>query len=89
MKPRAMWLFYAAWLPMCLLSFITSTVLGFIVVCLGVIVRLLELNLISRRQNLSELQRTTTELRAGRQESHVWLEKLRREANDDATRARH
>ena len=89
MKPRAMWLFYALWLPMCLLSFITSTVLGFIVVCLGVIVRLLELNLISRRQNLSELQRTTIELRAVRQESEVWLEKLRREANDDATRARY
>ena len=89
MKPRAMWLFYAAWLPMCLVSFITSTVLGFIVVCLGVIVRLLELNLISRRQNLSELQRTTRELRAVRQESEVWLEKLQREAKDDATRARY
>ena len=42
MKPRAIWLFYAVWMVVCLLSFATSTLLGFIAIGLGIALRLLE-----------------------------------------------
>jgi hypothetical protein len=42
MKPRAIWLFYAIWVVVCLLSFATSTLLGFITIGLGIALRLLE-----------------------------------------------
>ena len=42
MKPRAIWLFYAIWMVVCLLSFVTSTLLGFITIGLGIALRLLE-----------------------------------------------
>jgi hypothetical protein len=42
MKPRAIWLFYAIWMVVCLLSFATSTLLGFITIGLGIALRLLE-----------------------------------------------
>jgi hypothetical protein len=42
MKPRAIWLFYATWIVVCLLSFATSTLLGFITIGLGIALRLLE-----------------------------------------------
>jgi hypothetical protein len=42
MKPQAIWLFYAIWVVVCLLSFATSTLLGFITIGLGIALRLLE-----------------------------------------------
>ena len=42
MKPRAIWFFYAIWMVVCLLSFATSTLLGFITIGLGIALRLLE-----------------------------------------------
>jgi hypothetical protein len=66
MKSRSMAVFYALWVVMCLLSFITSTALGFVIVCLGVMIRLLELNLESARRILGEQRALKTELRAFR-----------------------
>ena len=51
-----MWLFYAFWLAVCLLSFITSTLLGFVTIALGVLIRLSELNLHAQREVLLELR---------------------------------
>jgi predicted Kef-type K+ transport protein len=42
MKPRAIWLFYAIWMMVCLLSFANSTLFGFITIGLGIALRLLE-----------------------------------------------
>ena len=63
MKSRALGFFYAALLVMCLLSFITSAALGFVIVCLGVIIRLLELNLENAKRILAEQRALKTELR--------------------------
>ncbi len=54
MKLRGMHLFYAVWIPMCLFSFITSTLLGFITICLGIMIALLEIIVERLRQVLAE-----------------------------------
>ena len=63
MKPRVMAAFYVVWTLMCLLAFATSTVLGFVLVCLGVLVRLLELMLQAMHRILAEQKALKTELR--------------------------
>jgi hypothetical protein len=63
MKPRALPVFYVVWTLMCLLAFATSTVLGFVLVCLGVLVRLLELVLQAMHRILAEQKALKTELR--------------------------
>jgi hypothetical protein len=63
MKPRAMAVFYIVWTLMCLLAFATSTVLGFVLACLGVLVRLLELVLQAMNRILTEQKALKTELR--------------------------
>ncbi len=67
MKPRWMWLFYVVWVVMCLLSSITSTVLGFVVVCLGMIIRLLELNLTARQNLIAEVRKLGRDIRIERE----------------------
>ncbi len=66
MKPRAMWVFYLIWIAVCLLSFATSTLLGFITVALGIGLRLLEIAVTILRDLLHETRQTRLELRAAR-----------------------
>ncbi len=66
MKPRAMWVFYLVWIAVCLLSFATSTLLGFITVALGIALRLLEIAVTLLRDLLHETRQTRLELRAAR-----------------------
>jgi hypothetical protein len=67
-KPRAMWIFYTytVWIAVCLLSFATSTLLGFITVALGIALRLLETAVAILRELLVETRQTRLELRAQR-----------------------
>jgi hypothetical protein len=67
MKPRAIWFFYAIWVVVCLLSFVTSTLLGFITIGLGIALRLLEqavglLNDLLIEQRLMRLELRTQRL---------------------------
>ena len=64
MKPRAIWLFYAVWMVVCLLSFATSTLLGFIAIGLGIALRLLEQAVGLLRDVLIEQRLLRLELRA-------------------------
>lgn len=64
MKPRAVWLFYAIWIVVCLLSFATSTLLGFITIGLGIALRLLEQAIGLLRDLLTEQRLLRLELRA-------------------------
>ena len=66
MRSRGLGFFYAALIVMCLLSFITSAALGFVIVCLGVMIRLLEIAVVLLRDLLNETRQTRLELRAAR-----------------------
>jgi hypothetical protein len=66
MKPRAIWLFYAIWMVICLLSFVTSTLLGFITIGLGIALRLLEQAVGLLRDLLTEQRLIRLELRTRR-----------------------
>jgi hypothetical protein len=66
MKPRAIWLFYAIWVVVCLLSFTTSTLLGFITIGLGIALRLLEQAVGLLRDLLVEQRLLRLELRTQR-----------------------
>jgi hypothetical protein len=66
MKPRAIWLFYAIWVVVCLLSFATSTLLGFITIGLGITLRLLEQAVGLLRDLLIEQRLMRLELRTQR-----------------------
>ena len=61
-----MWVFYLIWIAVCLLSFATSTLLGFITVALGIALRLLEIAVTLLRDLLHETRQTRLELRAAR-----------------------
>ena len=61
-----MWVFYLIWIAVCLLSFATSTLLGFITVALGIALRLLEIDVTLLRDLLFETRQTRLELRAAR-----------------------
>jgi hypothetical protein len=69
MKPRAVWLFYAIWVVVCLLSFATSTLLGFITIGLGITLRLLEQAVGLLRDLLIEQRLLRLELRTQRSAS--------------------
>jgi hypothetical protein len=69
MKPRAIWLFYAIWIVVCLLSFATSTLLGFITIGLGITLRLLEQAIGLLSALLTEQRLTRLELRSQRSAS--------------------
>ena len=62
MKLRGMYLFYATWIPMCLFSFITSTFLGYVMICLGIMIALLEIINERLRQVLAEQRHLRLEL---------------------------
>jgi hypothetical protein len=66
MKPRAIWLFYAIWMVVCLLSFATSTLLGFITIGLGIALRLLEQAVGLLRDLLTEQRLMRLEFRSQR-----------------------
>ena len=66
MRSRALGLFYVALIAIGGLSFLTSTALGFVLVCLGVMIRLLEIAITLLRDLLSETRHTRLELRAAR-----------------------
>ncbi len=66
MKLRVAWLLYALWAVVCLLSFATSTLLGFITVAIGIALRLLEITVSLLRDLLLETRRTRLELQAQR-----------------------
>jgi hypothetical protein len=66
MKPRAIWLFYAIWVVVCLLSFATSTLLGFITIGLGIALRSLEQAVGLLRDLLIEQRLMRLELRTQR-----------------------
>ena len=66
MRSRALGLFYVALIVMGALSFLTSTALGFVIVCLGVMIRLLEIAVVLLRDLLNETRQTRLELRAAR-----------------------
>ena len=62
----AMPVFYLVWAVVCLLAFITSSLLGCITIALGVMVRLLELNnqLLTKLLEEQRAQRRETRLAA-------------------------
>ena len=66
MKPRAIWFFYAIWMVVCLLSFATSTLLGFITIGLGIALRLLEQAVELLQDLLTEQRLIRLELRTQR-----------------------
>ena len=66
MKPRAIWFFYAIWMVVCLLSFATSTLLGFITIGLGIALRLLEQAVGLLQDLLTEQRLIRLELRTQR-----------------------
>jgi hypothetical protein len=66
MKPRAIWFFYAVWMVVCLLSFATSILLGFITIGLGIALRLLEQVVGLLRDLLIEQRLMRLELRTQR-----------------------
>ena len=66
MKPRAIWFFYAIWMVVCLLSFATSTLLGFIIIGLGIALRLLEQAVGLLQDLLTEQRLIRLELRTQR-----------------------
>jgi hypothetical protein len=66
MKPRAIWFFFAIWIVVCLLSFATSTLLGFITIGLGFALRLLEQAVGLLRDLLIEQRLMRLELRTQR-----------------------
>ena len=66
MKPRAIWFFYAIWIVVCLLSFATSTLLGFITIGLGIALRLLEQAVGLLREMLIEQRLMRLEFRSQR-----------------------
>ena len=61
-----MWVFYLIWVAVCLLSFATSTLLGFVTVAFGIALRLLEIAVTLLRDLLHETRHTRLELRAAR-----------------------
>jgi peptidoglycan/LPS O-acetylase OafA/YrhL len=65
-KHRGLWFFYLLWGAVCLLSFATSTLLGFITIAIGVALRLLELAIGLLRELLIEFRNLRLELRAER-----------------------
>ena len=70
MKPRAIWLFYMIWVVVCILSFATSTLLGFITIGLGIALRFLEQAVGLLRDLLLEHRLLRLELRAQRSTPH-------------------
>ena len=66
MKPRAIWFFYAIWMVVCLLSFATSSLLGFITIGLGIALRLLEQAVGLLQDLLTEQRLMRLELRTQR-----------------------
>lgn len=61
-----MWLFYVMWVAVCLLSLITSTLLGFVTIGLGIALWLLEEAVRLLRELLTEQRLMRLELRAQR-----------------------
>lgn len=65
-RARGMTIFYVTWALACLLGFLTSVLLGFVALCMGVMVRLLEANLAAQREALAEQRALRRELLAHR-----------------------
>ena len=63
---RGMMVFYAVWLLVCVLSFMTSTLLGFMTIALGIGLHLLEKVLEVSRAILIEHRALRLELRQAR-----------------------
>ena len=66
MRSRALCLFYVTLIVMGALSFLISTALGCVIICLGVMIRLLEIAVVLLRDLLNETRQTRLELRAAR-----------------------
>jgi peptidoglycan/LPS O-acetylase OafA/YrhL len=65
-RRRSLWLFYALWIAVCLLSFATSTLLGCICIAIGVALRWLEVAVGMLAELLIEFRQLRLELRAVR-----------------------